>query len=97
MELKEEDIEEEVAFQMMLEHINIYNVEDVIEEDALPPAPDVVVLTNQAKEAQRTVQQQLDQAVLAASLSTVQAEAVRWRATEEEAQIESRGGWLLCV
>ena len=84
-ELKAEDVEEEVTFEAMQEHLNIYDMEDVANEDALAPAYEAIVLTAQAEETLYAAQQQLDQAVLATSLSTVQAEVVRRRAIEEEA------------
>ncbi|KAE8820152.1 hypothetical protein D1007_01857 [Hordeum vulgare] len=50
-----EDIEEEVTFQAMQEHLDIYDVEDAAKEYTLPPALNVVVLTAQAEEAVRDI------------------------------------------
>ncbi|KAE8792726.1 hypothetical protein D1007_32687 [Hordeum vulgare] len=44
-ELEEEDVEEEVAFHAMQEHLDIYGMEDGAKEDAPPHVLDVVVLT----------------------------------------------------
>ena len=60
-------------------------MEDEVEEDVMTPAYDVVLLTTQAEEALCSAHQQLNQVVLAASLSTSQPEAVRRRAAEEVA------------
>ncbi|KAI4971437.1 hypothetical protein ZWY2020_002351 [Hordeum vulgare] len=83
-EVEEEDVEVVVAFEAIQEYLDVHGMEDEAEEDMPTPSYDVAVLTSHAEEALHATHRQLDQTVLAASVSTAHAEAVRYRVAEED-------------